>query len=98
MSELLKPLNSRQRICRKLFLNILAELKGGRITLTDADGSHVLGTATQQDDLEAEVTVRDPAFYCAAVMEQSAGVGRAFMQHWWDCPQLVDRIRIFARN
>ena len=98
MIETLKQLSSRQKICRKLFLKILANLRGGRIVLRDADGFHVLGTADGRDGLQAEVTVRDPAFYCAAVNEQSAGVGRAFMEHWWDSPQLVDLIRIFARN
>lgn len=98
MIETLKQLSSRQKICRKLFLKILANLRGGRIVLRDADGFHVLGTAGGRDGLQAEVTVRDPAFYCAAVSEQSAGVGRAFMEHWWDSPQLVDLIRIFARN
>jgi len=98
MNESLKPLNSRQKFCRRLFLKILTNLEGGRIILRDADGSHELGTADGPNSLQADVTVRDPAFYCAAVTEQSAGVGRAFMEHGWDCPQLVDLIRIFARN
>ncbi len=98
MNEMMTPLNRRQRFCRKLFLNILSNLQGGQISLSDADGFHVIGTANGGGSLKAEVTVWNPAFYCAAVMEQSAGVGRAYMEHWWDCPQLVDLIRIFARN
>jgi len=98
MSEVLKPLGGRQKVCRRLFLKILADLEGGRIVLRDADGSHVLGADDGPNSLRAEVTVHDPAFYCAAVAEQSSGVGRAFMEHWWDSPQLVDLIRIFARN
>lgn len=98
MNRPFQPLNRRQRVCRKIFFKILAHLSGGMITMRDADGQHSLGRRENEASLEANVAVWDPAFYCEAVTGQSAGVGHAYMQGRWDCDQLVDLIRIFARN
>lgn len=98
MKRNLQSLNRRQKLCRWIFTRILADLKGGTIHLGDADGVHTLGSGAGEDGLTAEVTVLNPAFYCAAVWEQSSGVGRAFMSGWWVTEDLVNLIRIFARN
>ena len=98
MNRPYKPLSPGQRLQRRLFLNILANLQGGLISLRDADGSHQLGDVSGADALEAHVAVWNPEFYGAALRAQSAGVGRAYMQGMWDCENLVDLIRIFARN
>jgi len=86
-----------QRACRTMFLKTLAGIRRGRLVLRDGLGETVLGEETD-DGLSAEVEILDPAFYPAAVMEQSAGVGRAYMAGWWRCDDLVTLIRIFTRH
>nr|MEE4268152.1 cyclopropane-fatty-acyl-phospholipid synthase family protein [Candidatus Krumholzibacteria bacterium] len=98
MNRPYQPLSRRQRMCRQIFFKILADLGGGVISFRDADGGHQLGSFDSPDALEVNVAIWDGAFYCAAVTGQSAGVGRSYMQGMWDCDQLVNLIRIFARN
>jgi cyclopropane-fatty-acyl-phospholipid synthase len=82
-----------QRTCRALLLRALAGLDGGRLVLQDGDGRHGLGQGP-----EILVTVHDGAFYSAALLEQSAGVGRAYMEGWWSCGNPVELVRLLARN
>lgn len=86
-----------QRACRALFLRTMSGLHRDRIVLRDGLGVVTLG-AGEGAELQAEVEILDPAFYPAAVLEQSAGVGRAFMAGWWRCGDLVTLIRIFSRH
>jgi cyclopropane-fatty-acyl-phospholipid synthase len=94
----LRPPTRWQRICRALLLRTLGELQEGRVVLCDADGMWALGRITGTCSLTARVEVIDGAFYPAALLQQSAGVGRAYMAGWWRCAEPVVLIRILARN
>ena len=82
-----------QRACRSLLLRALDGLEGGKLVLFDADGTHALGTGE-----EVRVHVRDGSFYPAALLEQSSGVGQAYMDGWWSCDDIVGLVRLLARN
>jgi cyclopropane-fatty-acyl-phospholipid synthase len=82
-----------QRACRTLFLRALDGLEGGRLVLLDGDGPHVLGRGE-----EIRVHVRNGSFYPAALLEQSSGVGHAYMEGWWSCEDPVGLVRLLARN
>jgi len=92
------PLTRWQRTCRGLLLRALASLREGRVVVRDDEGAWTLGRVTDDCALAAELRVTDGAFYPAALFEQSAGVGRAFMAGWWRCDDPVALIRILARN
>jgi cyclopropane-fatty-acyl-phospholipid synthase len=94
----MRPPDRWQRACRALLLRALRGLREGRIVLRDADGSWPLGRVSATCRLEAEVKVTDGAFYPAALLGQSAGVGRAYMAGWWHCDEPVALVRILARN
>ena len=83
----------RQRLCRHLLVRALAGIEGGRLVLCDGDGRHAVGQGPQ-----VELHVRDAAFYPAALLEQSAGVGRAYACGWWTCSDPVELVRLLARN
>ncbi len=90
--------NRRQRACRALLLRALGGLREGSLTIRDADGTWTLGPGGGPDPLAAVLEVRDGAFYPAALLDQSAGVGRAYMEGWWRCSDPVALVRILARN
>ncbi|MEZ4387741.1 MAG: cyclopropane-fatty-acyl-phospholipid synthase family protein [Candidatus Krumholzibacteriia bacterium] len=94
----LRPLSRWQRSCRGLLVRALGDLREGRLELRDADGVWTLGRTTDACPLVAVVHVTDGAFYPAALLEQTAGVGRAYMAGWWRCDEAVDLVRILARN
>ena len=87
-----------QRSCRRLLLRALGDIREGEVVVRDADGAWTLGHATPAGDLRAEVTVLDPAFYPAALLGQSIGVGRSYMDGCWRCDDLVALMRVLARN
>ena len=86
-------LTSWQRACRSLLLRALAGLGDGCLRIDDRDGRHVLGQGK-----EVRVHVHDGSFYPAALLEQSSGVGRAYMEGWWTCEDPVGLVRLLARN
>jgi cyclopropane-fatty-acyl-phospholipid synthase len=68
------------------------------VVLRDSDGTWTLGHISDACPLTTEVEVTHGAFYPAALLEQSAGVGRAYMAGWWHCDEPVVLVRILARN
>lgn len=91
-------MNRRQRLCRAILLRILGGLEQGELVLRDAEGERSLGRVTTECPLRAVIEVSDGAFWPAAVMEQSAGVGRAWAEGWWTSDDPVAVLRILSRN
>jgi hypothetical protein len=97
--DLARPIPSAwQRLCRRLLLRALGSLRAGRVTLHDADGTWTIGHPDADPSLTVRLEVSDPAFYPAALLEQSAGVGRAYMEGWWEADDPVALMRILARD
>jgi len=93
-----KPPTRAQRACRALLLRALGGLREGSLTVRDADGAWTVGPQGRPGEPAVVLEVRDGAFYPAALLDQSAGVGRAYMEGWWHCADPVDLVRILARN
>ena len=49
-------------------------------------------------ELYAEVVVHDPRAYVAVVSEGSIGLGRGYIEGWWDSPDPVAVLRVIIRN
>ncbi len=92
------PLNRWQRCCRRILLRVLGGLRRGRLIVRDADGEWPLGLANPTSEPPVVLDVLDGEFYPAALLEQSTGVGRTYMEGCWRCEDPVDLIRILARN
>ena len=95
--SLVQP-NLWQKACRNLLLRVLGDLQQGTIHIRDGEGSWSLGDAGVNSSLKVQVEVENPAFYPAVLFQQSAGTGRAYMEGWWHCDDLVGLMRILARN
>ncbi|TAM94724.1 MAG: class I SAM-dependent methyltransferase [Rhodanobacteraceae bacterium] len=87
------------RFLRKRTLAQLAGLRGGRLSLRDAEGVVELGTDVGCDaDLVVGVDVLDPAFYRAVAAHGSVGASEAYMDGLWRCTDLVALVRLLVRN
>ena len=88
------------RVLRARLLKQMGGLRECRLTIIDALGETVLGldAADSADTLRATVTVHDAAFYRAIAMNGSVGAGESFIDHVWDCDDLVALIRMLVRN
>jgi cyclopropane-fatty-acyl-phospholipid synthase len=82
-------------VARRAALRVLAELSGGRLTVADADGVHVVGHGTQLDP-SVTVRVHSPSAY-RALLRGSRGIAESYAEGHWDCDDLVGLVRIAAR-
>ena len=90
------PARNVHRFLRDRFTSKLAGLVGGRIRITDAFGSIVVGD--ESAELSVELTVHDTLFYEHLAKSGSVGAGESFALGHWDASDLVALVRILAIN
>ena len=60
------------------------------------------GEAIQMGDkkssLHAEIIVKNPAVYQRIISQGSIGAAEAYVDGWWDSPNLTDLVRVLCRN
>ena len=89
------PLGIFDRLARRVVTRQLAGLQHGELTLHDASGSAALGEAA---DLQATMRVHRPRFFRQAVLGGTLSVADSYLRGDWDCDDLTNLFRIFARN
>lgn len=81
---------------RNRLLAQLATLREGGLRVRDAFGETRLGDPT--GELQATVTVDDPAFYRKVAAQGSVGAGESYIHGDWHCDDLVALVRLLVRN
>ncbi|HYF28673.1 MAG TPA: cyclopropane-fatty-acyl-phospholipid synthase family protein [Baekduia sp.] len=85
-----------QTLARTAVLALLARLRDGGLELVEPGGSrHVLGGAGGEP--RARIEVRDPRFW-PALRRGSRGLASAYVDGWWETPDLTAVIGVAARN
>lgn len=92
----MKALNTIDRAARRAVLNKLNGIRGGSVSLQDADGTHDLGDPSAGPS--SRLTVHDPRFYRTAVLGGDVAVANAYLDGWWDCDDLVAFFRVIVRT
>ena len=64
----------------------------------DLAAAHTSVYGSADGELIAEITVRDARAYTAVVTEGSIGLGRGYLEGWWDSPDPVTAVRVMIRN
>ena len=82
--------------CRRVGLRALAGIREGRLELSEPSGQR-LSFGEAGGGLSAAVEVHSPRFY-RAMLGGSVGLGEAYRDGIWDCPDLVSLVRIAIRN
>ncbi len=83
-------------MARKALFRILQRLPCGHLVLDDGGDVHSFGR--RGDALHAHVFIHDASAYRAIVFGGSIGAGESYMAGSWSSPNLVDVIRLMARN
>lgn len=92
------PVSPTRRMAERLVLGRLAGLREGQLEIRHADGSVALLGQPSTDGLRACVEVRDARLWRALLTGGSVGAGEAYGAGWWDSPDPVAVVRLFARN
>jgi cyclopropane-fatty-acyl-phospholipid synthase len=82
-----------QRVARGIALGVLARLRSGRLTVVEGERALVLGHGSPQ----ATVQVRSPRLW-PRLLHGSRGMAEAYMQGFWESPDLTAVVRVAARN
>lgn len=87
-----------QRALRAGLLKKLRLLRHGRVVLSDALGTEVLGTPSVDADVTVHLQIKDLDFYRAVAANGSVGAAEAYMDDAWSCDDLVGLVRLLVRN
>ncbi|STO98734.1 SAM-dependent methyltransferase [Grimontia hollisae] len=91
------PVTRRDTFARSMIMSTFGHMKGAALTLVDFDGqTQKLGEADAR--LHAEVIVRHPGFYRRILTGGSIAAAEAYIDGWWDSPDLTNVIRVVCRN
>lgn len=91
------PVTRRDTFARSMIISTFGHMKGAALTLVDFDGqTQKLGEADAK--LHAEVIVRHPGFYRRILTGGSIAAAEAYIDGWWDSPDLTNVIRVVCRN
>ncbi|HLD68230.1 MAG TPA: cyclopropane-fatty-acyl-phospholipid synthase family protein [Pseudomonas sp.] len=83
-------------LLRRAVLSQLGQLRHGQLVLTEGEQRRVFGQAGAL--LQAEIEVRDPAFWGLVAGNGSIGAGEAYIHGHWSTPDLTAVIRLFVSN
>ncbi|MCY4322601.1 MAG: cyclopropane-fatty-acyl-phospholipid synthase [Gammaproteobacteria bacterium] len=81
-------------VARNFVHRALASITRGTVVIVDAEGASTFGGDTP----EARLTVHHPSFYAKLLRGGSLAAGTSYLDGDWDCDDLVELVRIMARN
>jgi cyclopropane-fatty-acyl-phospholipid synthase len=100
-----KPLTSVQKTARNIAFSCLYKLQIGSLTIVesfdDQQGTHqVRETFGNRNNGKpnALIEVKNPAFYSRLLKGGSIAAGEAYMDGWWDSPNLSELMELMALN
>jgi cyclopropane-fatty-acyl-phospholipid synthase len=84
-------------VAKKVVFKVLEKLQGVGLILVEKEGDtyHI---GDQNAELQAQLIVNHPSFYKRILTGGSIGAGEAYVDGWWDSPDLTKVIRVLARN
>lgn len=88
------------RIARRVLLELLGRLSGGRLTIIEADGTVTTHGALTGAVGEIDVTMRlaTPAVWKEVALKASKGLGESYVDGWWTTDDLVGLVQLLIRN
>ncbi len=99
-----RPLPARSgradRAARALLLRLLGHLRGGRLTIIEADGTVTTHGDTEPGPGGLDVTLRlhTSAVWREVATKASRGLGESYVDGWWSTDDLVALVQLLIRN
>lgn len=85
------------RLLRSSVVRRLRRIERGSLTITDQFGVERIGQESP-GELSASIEVLDPRFYRLVALGGSLGAGEAYVRGYWRSDNLVNVVRLLARN
>lgn len=87
-----------QTIARRIMFKSLALLEHGCLRIHEGETRYEFGQSAEQADIVADLHIHDPQTYAEVAFGGSIGSAEAFMSGYWSTPNLLNIMRLFARN
>lgn len=91
------PVTATENMARKLVFKILGQLKGAGLTLIEFEGE-TYQFGDRQSPFQAQVIVNHSGLYKRLLKGGSIAGGEAYIDGWWDSPDVTLVIRVLAKN
>lgn len=75
------PTSRAQSFSRSIILYLCSQIEEGSLTVVEGDEAHDFGNGTGD---KAEIVIKSPAAWQSVALEGSTGLGRAYINEWWD--------------
>ena len=90
-------LSGTDRVARKIIFRFLEQLSGCGLMVSESQGeTYYFGD--REGELQAQLIVKHQGFYKRILDGGSIAAGEAYMDGWWDSPDLTQVVRVLARN
>ncbi|MCW8329359.1 cyclopropane-fatty-acyl-phospholipid synthase family protein [Photobacterium sp. SDRW27] len=84
-------------IARTVIFGILRQLQGSGVTVSEVEGE-TYHFGDRQAPCQAQLIVNNPSFYQRVLKGGSIAAGEAYIDGWWDSPDLTLVVRVIAMN
>jgi len=85
-------------LARAGVLRRLGRLRGARLDIVDTDGTTLRFGTAATDGLHATIRVHDARFWGEVGYGGSIGAGESYMLGYWSSDELIDVVRVLARD
>ncbi|MEZ8095423.1 SAM-dependent methyltransferase [Photobacterium swingsii] len=86
-----------QNVARKVIFKVLAQLNNVGLTVIEREGeTHFFGD--KHAELQAQLSVNHSGFYKRLLSGGSIAAGEAYIDAWWDSPDITKVVQVLARN
>ena len=86
------------RMARRAILSLLKKILHGRITVIENGHRYLFGEQSDDDSLQAVITVHHPQFFSRILFGGSIGAAEAYMDGLWSADDLTMVMRVLALN
>ncbi len=91
-----KPVAS--SFAKKALFAALGKMTIGRLIITENDEHTAFGEPAEAAQITARIDIHDAAVYPAVLQKGMVGCGEAYIQQLWTTPDLLNVIRLMAKN
>ena len=86
-----------ENIARKVIFKVLSQLNDAGLTLIET-GGETYQFGDRQSTCQAQLVVYTPSLYKRVLKGGSIAAGEAYIDGWWDSPDVTSVVRVLARN
>lgn len=86
-----------ENIARQVIFKILTRLEGAGLTVVEVEGE-TYRFGDKQSACQAQLIVNNMSLYKRVLKGGSVAAGEAYIDGWWDSPDVTKVVRVLARN